>query len=54
MSIAYKEAEQEGEGWKGKSSMPSLPEVHQSMRVPKKRDSSVNYLHSLVLVISSP
>ncbi|MZQ85209.1 Mn(2+) uptake NRAMP transporter MntH [Paenibacillus sp. 5J-6] len=36
MAVAYKEAEHEGEGWKGKSSMPSLPEVHQSMPVPKK------------------
>lgn len=36
MGIAYKKQEQESMGWKGSSPMPSLPEVHQSMRVPKK------------------
>jgi manganese transport protein len=36
MEAVYKKAEHEQNGWKGKSSMPSLPEVHQSMRVPKK------------------
>ncbi|MBP1963457.1 Nramp family divalent metal transporter [Paenibacillus aceris] len=36
MEAAYKETEQERKGWRRKSSLPSLPEVHQSMRVPKK------------------
>ncbi|KRE48265.1 Nramp family divalent metal transporter [Paenibacillus sp. Soil724D2] len=36
MGIAYKKPEQESSGWKGNTSMPSLPEVHHSMRVPKK------------------
>ncbi|GGI45443.1 divalent metal cation transporter MntH [Paenibacillus marchantiophytorum] len=36
MEAAYKKPEQEQSGWKSKSSMPSLPEVHQSMNVPKK------------------
>ena len=36
MEIAYKKPEQESNGWKGSSPMPSLPEVHHSMRVPKK------------------
>ncbi|NOU86810.1 Mn(2+) uptake NRAMP transporter MntH [Paenibacillus sp. LMG 31460] len=36
MGIAYKKQEHESNGWKGSSPMPSLPEVHQSMRVPKK------------------
>lgn len=36
MGIAYKKQEQESNAWKGRSPMPSLPEVHQSMRVPKK------------------
>lgn len=36
MGIAYKKPDNESTGWKGNSSMPSLPEVHHSMRVPKK------------------
>ncbi|TXK86045.1 Nramp family divalent metal transporter [Paenibacillus sp. N3.4] len=36
MEIAYKKPEQEPSGWKREPSMPSLPEVHQSLNVPKK------------------
>ncbi|MEC0228963.1 Nramp family divalent metal transporter [Paenibacillus alba] len=36
MEAAYKKPEHEPNGWKSKSSMPSLPEVHHSMHVPKK------------------
>ncbi|OPH57246.1 divalent metal cation transporter [Paenibacillus ferrarius] len=36
MEAAYKKPEHEPNGWKSKSSMPSLPEVHHSMNVPKK------------------
>ncbi|MEW9698514.1 Nramp family divalent metal transporter [Paenibacillus sp. SI8] len=36
MEVAYKKSEQELSGWKRKSPNPSLPEVHQSLHVPKK------------------
>ncbi|WNR43190.1 Nramp family divalent metal transporter [Paenibacillus roseipurpureus] len=36
MEVAYKKTDQETSGWRKESSMPSLPEVHHSMRVPKK------------------
>jgi manganese transport protein len=36
MEVAYKKPEQEPSGWKRNSPMPSLPEVHHSLHVPKK------------------
>ncbi|NEW08728.1 divalent metal cation transporter [Paenibacillus sp. SYP-B3998] len=36
MEVAYKKPEQEPSGWKRTSTMPSLPEVHHSLHVPKK------------------
>lgn len=36
MEVAYKKPDQEPTGWRKDSSMPSLPEVHHSMKVPKK------------------
>lgn len=36
MEVAYKKPDQEPTGWRKDSSMPSLPEVHSSMKVPKK------------------
>ncbi|OCT11967.1 divalent metal cation transporter [Paenibacillus pectinilyticus] len=36
MGIAIEKPDQDPTGWKKNSSMPSLPEVHHSMKVPKK------------------
>ncbi|MFD0698573.1 Nramp family divalent metal transporter [Paenibacillus sp. GCM10027628] len=36
MEVAYKKTEPEQSGWRRNSPMPSLPEVHQSLHVPKK------------------
>ena len=36
MEIAIKKTDQDPSGWRKESSMPSLPEVHHSMKVPKK------------------
>jgi len=36
MEVAYKEQKQEENGWRKSATMPSLPEVHESLHVPKK------------------
>ncbi|MFC5451718.1 Nramp family divalent metal transporter [Paenibacillus aestuarii] len=36
MEVAYKEQKQKESGWRKSATMPSLPEVHESLHVPKK------------------
>jgi manganese transport protein len=36
MEIAFKEPSDDRKGWRNQSTLPSLPEVHQSLSVPKK------------------